>query len=386
MSKKRKTWSQEEIDSLRDDYGILNPKELENKYCIDYDYIRRFCSKQGIKSKKNRVVRMWTPEEIIQFSNDWKENILTMEELEIKYKRNKNSLCCKAQELKIKRTTNVAKLCAKDIIDICTNYKNGINSYTLSKQYNVSQSSILTILRNNSIDIRDISHCKRSYKVNENYFDRIDDEHKAYWLGFLYADGYNQEERNCITLTLQERDKYILEELLKDLNSNYPIRSTHNKKFNKIYYSIRLSNQNLSRQLKLNGLVQNKTFISKFPILDKSLERHFIRGLFDGDGCISLSMRGKNKDRMYASFQIVNGNLEFLKNVNDSLNIDTNKYLVKYKNIYVLSFSKHIDIKSIYDFLYNDATVYLKRKKDKFEKYFLYKEENNHYEKNFRAN
>ena len=29
----------------------------------------------------------------------------------------------------------------------------------------------------------------QKYSLNDDYFSVIDNEHKAYWLGFLYADG-----------------------------------------------------------------------------------------------------------------------------------------------------------------------------------------------------
>ena len=43
-------------------------------------------------------------------------------------------------------------------------------------------------------------------------FDTIDSEEKAYWLGFIYADGWISDANNCFTLTLQQRD---VEHLLK---------------------------------------------------------------------------------------------------------------------------------------------------------------------------
>lgn len=386
MSKQRKFWTDNEINSLKDDYGILSPKELENKYDIDYGYIRKACSKYGIKSKKNRNARKWIEAELNDFIKDWKDNILSISELKEKYNRQENSLRCKAKDLKIKRITNIDKLSNEDIYSICNKYTNGINSQELTESYNVCQSSILSILKNNNIEIRDNSHCKRTYAINENYFDNIDSEHKAYWLGFLYADGYNQEERNCVCLGLQKQDKYILKEFLNDLSSNYPIHTVYNKKFNENYYNIRLSNKRISEQLSKHGIVQNKTFISKFPQINDNLISHFIRGLFDGDGCISLSLGGVNNDRMYATFSIINGNELFLNNVKKYLNINNSSLVKKYKSIFSLSYSKYVEIENIYNLLYKDATIFLIRKREKFEKYLKYKKESGHFEKNFRTN
>ena len=58
-----------------------------------------------------------------------------------------------------------------------------------------------------------LSKCSRKYTFNEHYFNVIDDEHKAYWLGFLMADGYNHESKTCVAIRLQSEDREILEKL-----------------------------------------------------------------------------------------------------------------------------------------------------------------------------
>ena len=384
MSKKRKDWTEKELYDLSVDYGVLLPSELVNKYSVDYDYIRRICSKYSIKSHRNVRMRKWEEQELQNFIKDWKENVLTSFDLETKYNRQYNSLKGKAKDLKITRQTNVDILSEEDIDSICSLYSANVSSMELSKKYNICQSSILKILRAGNVDIKDNSHCKRYYKINEHYFDNIDDEHKAYWLGLLFADGYNQECRNSIILTLKEEDKYILTNLLDDLESNYCIKPLYNKKFNSTAYKIRISNKRISEQLKEKGVVQNKTFISNFPNIDNNLIRHFIRGYFDGDGCISLSMRGVNNDRMYATFSIVNGNYDFLKELNLKMNIDCDKIISPVKNIYQIAYNKYSEIIKLYDYLYSDATIYLKRKNDKFIDYLKYKEGSGHFAKNKR--
>jgi len=62
------------------------------------------------------------------------------------------------------------------------------------------------------------SKSTRQYTFNEYIFENIDTEEKAYWLGFLMADGYNHESKTCVTLRLQEEDKEILEKFKSFLN------------------------------------------------------------------------------------------------------------------------------------------------------------------------
>lgn len=68
----------------------------------------------------------------------------------------------------------------------------------------------------------------KKYQVNENYFEKIDSEEKAYWLGFLYADGNVRMHKNksgILKLKLKQSDKKHIEKFSKCLNSNYPIKS-----------------------------------------------------------------------------------------------------------------------------------------------------------------
>ena len=57
----------------------------------------------------------------------------------------------------------------------------------------------------------------RKYNVNDNYFDVIDNQNKAYILGFLYADGCNYKN-GYFKIDLQEEDKNMLEVFKKELN------------------------------------------------------------------------------------------------------------------------------------------------------------------------
>lgn len=67
----------------------------------------------------------------------------------------------------------------------------------------------------------------KKYTFNKNYFEKIDSEDKAYFLGLLYADGCNStsatQNHASIVLNLQEGDKEILEKFMKYINSNKPL-------------------------------------------------------------------------------------------------------------------------------------------------------------------
>ena len=125
--------------------------------------------------------------------------------------------------------------------------------------------------------------CNAFYKLNYNYFNIIDTEHKAYWIGFLLADGFvNKKE---VSFCLQKNDIKMIELFLNDLDSNCPIK--YNKDNNPF---VTITSKDLSNSLIEKGFHNRKSWSFDLDLLlsyiPKELENHFIRGMFDGDGSI----------------------------------------------------------------------------------------------------
>ena len=218
----------------------------------------------------------------------------------------------------------------------------------------------------------------KKYSINEQSFLKIEDEKSAYFLGFIYADGslgkYNGDY--LIRIELQEKDRNILEKLNLFLGSTRPISESFKK--GRKYYKVSISNKVIYNNLLDKGLTTRKTFFIKFPnenIIPKHLMRHFIRGYFDGDGCITCS---KNK-KSSISFSLVS-NFTFLKGMQDFL-IDeiglseTKIIATKSNEIGVLVYSGSKNAEKFYDFLYKESFLFLDRKYEKFS--FLLEEINN---------
>ena len=72
------------------------------------------------------------------------------------------------------------------------------------------------------------------YYRNSNIFEKIDTEEKAYWLGFLYADGYVDPERGEIILGLAEKYKEHINKFINFLETNAPYKDKINNQ-NKLY-------------------------------------------------------------------------------------------------------------------------------------------------------
>ena len=219
-----------------------------------------------------------------------------------------------------------------------------------------------------------ISKASRKYSFDEHYFDNIKNEHKAYWLGFLMADGYNHETKTCVALRLQGQDKEILEKFKQDLKYTGPIYTinTSRKPFNikEDYTELNLCSPIFSKALAKVGCIQNKTYLLEFPKIKEDLINHFIRGYFDGDGCVSITNRCDRKTGKVYQFNIV-GRYEFIKKIYDifikTLNI-TATTISQNPNNYArtIHWSGRKVVTKILDYLYKDSTIYLQRKYNKY--------------------
>ena len=167
-----------------------------------------------------------------------------------------------------------------------------ISGCKISKELDISLYTVYSVLESKNIKRRSNSINSKKYKCNDNFFSIIDTEEKAYWLGFMYADGYIISDRDAIGLSLSTEDINHLEKFLASLNANNKI-SRYTNNINREYARVIIYSNKLKNDLISNGCLENKTFKLDFPNIDENLVRHFIRGYFDGDGSLS-----KHKTKM----------------------------------------------------------------------------------------
>lgn len=225
------------------------------------------------------------------------------------------------------------------------------------------------------------------YTYNKNFFEEIDNNIKAYWLGFLYADGcitrfYRNEKLRSMSLelTLQTRDKGLLFRFLKDLEANVPIQDRKHKIKDEIYYSNRvvINCTKMCRDLIKLGCTPDKSLTLSFPsedILPKEFVSEFIRGYFDGDGCIHYSEnKGYHKNPEWISKSFVAsfvGTYDFLSSLKiifNDMSININK--LGHGNTgkaYELRITGKHNLHKLYNYLYNNADLFIKRKNDIFQ-------------------
>lgn len=125
----------------------------------------------------------------------------------------------------------------------------------------------------------------------ERFFDEIDTEAKAYWLGFILADGcvlWNEVTGTyALSIGLQSRDMEHLTTLERDFGgSRTPLIDPRNGTIRLVWYS-----KHLAKCLIELGITPRKSAMETIPSYPREYERHFWRGVFDGDGCLTIQRK-----------------------------------------------------------------------------------------------
>ena len=218
------------------------------------------------------------------------------------------------------------------------------------------------------------------YNINKDYFKVIDTEKKAYWLGFLYADGCILENRNkntgrlkamVLELSLKIDDKYHVQKFLDDIESEAPIREKKIKLGDKTHCacSVSVCCTEMCRDLIKLGCTPRKSATITFPdndILPESLKHHFIRGYFDGNGVAGIYYL-KDYSRYNYRYGFA-GSEDMMNSLMDFFEPHGfNKVALQDSgNGKQFTYSNKGRMKKFGEIIYKDATVSLKRKHDVF--------------------
>ena len=188
----------------------------------------------------------------------------------------------------------------------------------------------------------------------KNIFHQIDTEEKAYWLGFLYADGY-VSKYNQIEVSLALKDEEHLEKLKKFVNTNTNIFKDDHR------CRLLFCSKELANDLASLGCVNNKSLILTFPTeeqVPQKLLRHFLRGYVDGDGCLCCTSKTQ-------AFSITSTK-EFFDGMLKRTGWDITKCNY-YPSGKAITWRCHKDVMPQYlKYLYDDAKIYLNRKYEKY--------------------
>ena len=265
----------------------------------------------------------------------------------------------------------------KEIISI---YLSGKTTHETAKIVGCSQTCVMKVLKRNKIDRRSIYSYTRKYLINENFFKKINNEEKAYFLGLIFADGNNYrselttEDRKDyqISISLQEEDKYIIEKLRDMLAPTKELDFVPKAKENhKNQYRLRIDSKTVSNQLTKLGCVPAKSLILKYPDILPEFHHHFLRGYFDGDGSINFWIKKSKINKNY-NLSIISTKYFIEETINiiklyTNLNLHSRLSCKSSNNITTTaSIGGNHQILKLMTWLYKDATIFIIRKYNKY--------------------
>lgn len=210
----------------------------------------------------------------------------------------------------------------------------------------------------------------KKYSINKDFFKKIDSEEKAYWLGFLYADGCVDKNYRGFRFELNKKDENHLRKLLVSIGSNQPLAYKKDK-----YVVLQISCSEIAHDLYNLGCTPKKSLVIKFPSdeqVPQYLIKHFIRGYFDGDGCIVRYKTSKlNKNgtiyhrfayelKFLGTFDMMNGVMNYF-GIPNKITSETKIYKLRYQH--------KAKIKYVLECMYKDATIFLDRKYNLYNEY-----------------
>jgi hypothetical protein len=204
-------------------------------------------------------------------------------------------------------------------------------------------------------------YATKKYSFDEHFFDEINLENKAYWLGFCMADGSNTNNELKIEISAKDEDHLL--KMKKDLNATQII--SRRKRLDSEMVLLGLSSRYMCKKLSELGCIKNKSYTLQYSKqIPKFLVRHFIRGFFDGDGCIYIHKKTGNK-----TWSIYSVSKSFITEIKKIIELETKLKLHIYTqgtNGHRIVIYKKNDIKKMFQYLYDDATIFMDRKKNNF--------------------
>ena len=254
----------------------------------------------------------------------------------------------------------------KECLDqIINDYKNGLSFEEIGHKIGVSRTAVTNVVKKYGLYIEDRGRVRPVNKhLKCDYFSVIDSEEKAYFLGLIITDG-GTTRRNEFFFSLKTEDSYMVKTMAQKIG----IDSVYDEERR---FVTKVNNKQLVKDLQKYGVIPNKTYLLKnIPIENIPIKyrNHFWRGVFDGDGSIRYSENGKYQ------LSICEYNYVLVEQIRDEMDTIIQKEThnkIRMANCWTIDWHKKSDIKKILDYLYTDATLYLKRKHERYLSFLEY--------------
>lgn len=240
--------------------------------------------------------------------------------------------------------------------EVIAKYQTGESYQSIANFYKVSFHTISNILKKNNI-ARNNKY--QNINLDENYFEQIDTKDKAYFLGFMLADGNVSLKENIIQLSLSSKDEEILKIFKQVTGNTNKIIERKNARHDEKTFALR--SYKWKKDLAQYGVIPQKTAVCQMPMLSKELMPHLIRGMIDGDGWISAKSKqigfcGNEKTVTQLHNYLV-----------ENLNIYNVKIIQSQNNLWQVTWASKKDIEKIGNYIYQNKDIYfLTRKYNNF--------------------
>ncbi len=262
---------------------------------------------------------------------------------------------------KTNRCKQKADASPETIQQAITMYKNGCTSKEISRVTGYHKQTVEDWLHRAGVEMR---HRGPQSKIQrEDFFDEIDSEEKAYYLGWLMADGNisinNGQYSIKIHICTEDEDTII--GFLNAIQSSNKInrKIQKDRQGNECYSSyVSLTSKHMCQSLMKLGIIPNKTGKESFPDISQEFRAAFLRGFFDGDGITCI---GKRKRSGFISSRNMLIHIQELIGLEKTIHHPPN---TENPNVDYFHLGKH-DSKILYDFIYDNATVWMKRKRER---------------------
>lgn len=361
---KQALWEDSEVEFLKNHYNTdMTTTEIAKTLNRSVGSVKSKAFAIGLADNVE-----WTQDQIDYLIDNYCYK--TNEEIGKKIGRSGHAVSYKAFELSL----SVNEDWSNDEINIIkTNYLNKTMSELQQLLHGRTKGDILACCHKLGLT-RTKKTCER------DFFDVIDTEERAYWLGFMFADGYiSYSEKNmkkgqlattyCVGIKLKWSDKEHLKKFNKSINGNYKVfkEVSHPDGFRKktteaakiLVYSQQMYND-LSKYFS-----RDKTYTAKFPNISDDLIRHFIRGYFDGDGCFTFTDKTFDIEFLGASKAFHESLSNVLKKNNFKFTVSSqiNKHGTE---MYYIHINRNKDRYEFLRWIYEDCNIYLERKYKKY--------------------
>lgn len=401
-----RNYTNEELEYIKNNYNNMTIKELSAQINKSESSISNAIRKLGlIKQVHNK----WSEEENQYLTDNYE--IKTAEEIATYLNRTTASVIAQVDRLGL---TKQSKWSENEIIFLTKNFDK-LSHKEIGKQLNRTQGAItakcfdlglykkelpweeweLDFLKESYMEMctSDIarllnrtesavsikaSRCglkKYPYFCDYHYFDMIDTEEKAYWLGFLTADGWvnksNKTGSGVVGVELQYGDINHFKKFNKSINGNYQIadrwRECKLSKYSEKHHSciLRIFSLTMYDALCNLGFTNEKSFDGFIPPMNSNLIRHYMRGYFDGDGCFTYTNKSFHVSFCTSSKVLSQDIIDIM--AKENIEIQNKHYTTEYGTEMYIPFICKNEFKiKFLNWIYQDCNIYLDRKYKKY--------------------